>query len=244
MPSTQLPAVLALLEEVHGQDALFTTSMFGTGVDVPRLGLMIVNGQPKTTSSYIQATGRVGRRSGALVATFLRATRPRDLNHYEFFCGYHTQMHRFVEPVTVMPFASGALDLGLGPVGVFILRNQRNSTVPWSDDTSARQMARFRATDPDVNSIPSSFEQRAANQPAVRRPPPGEALRQSQSAFDEWWAVASRNQQALQYCEYGDNPTAPVVLGDAQHQHAGLDVAYENAPQSLRDIEETCGFQT
>ena len=249
MASTQLPVVLDLLNEHHtnansAQDALFTTSMFGTGVDIPRLSLMVVNGQPKTTSSYIQATGRVGRRTGALVPTFFRSTRPRDLNHYEFFCGYHVQLHRFVEPITVMPFAPGVLDRALGPVGVFLLRNRRGTRIRWCEEGRAPQMAQFRGNDPDVASIPPELEQRAANQPLTRRPPQFSVMQEANSALDDWHAVASRNPVTLRYVEYADPPTQPVVLGDARHQHRGLDVAYENVPQSLRDIEETCGFRT
>src|SRR5207249_1179021 len=99
-----------------------STSMFGTGVDVSRLSLMVVHGQPKTSSSYIQATGRVGRESGGLVITFYRASRPRDLSHYEFFVGYHRELYRHVEPVTVNPFSPRARDRALGPVGVAVLR--------------------------------------------------------------------------------------------------------------------------
>lgn len=249
MGATRLPAVLDLLNEQHtahdpSQDALFTTSMFGTGVDVPRLSLMVVNGQPKTTSAYIQATGRVGRRTGALVPTFLRSTRPRDLNHYEFFCGYHVQLHRFVESITVMPFAPGVLDRALGPVGVFLLRNQRSTQRRWAEEGCAPQMGRVRANDPDVTAIPLEFERRASTQPRARRPPARSVLLETESALDDWHAVANRNPAVLKYVEYTDPPTAPVVLGDARHQHRGLDVAYENAPQSLRDIEETCGFRT
>ncbi len=243
MESTQLPLVLDILNEQLGQDALFTTSMFGTGVDVPRLGLMVVNGQPKTTSSYIQATGRVGRRTGAIVATFLRATRPRDLNHYEFFSGYHLQIHRFVEPVTVMPFAPGALDRGIGPVGVFMLRNKRDTAIAWAREIHAPTMARVRASDRDVGDIAEELERRAGGQPSTRAPRPGTALRLGRSALDDWQGVAARN-STLEYVEYASTPTVPVVLGDAKHQHAQIEVVYENAPQSLREIEETCGFQT
>src|SRR5436190_8740066 len=96
--------------------------MFGTGVDVQRLSLMVVHGQPKTSSSYIQATGRVGRERGGLVVTFLRASRPRDLSHYEFFVGYHWELYRHVEPVTVKQFSPRAGDRGLGPVTVAVMR--------------------------------------------------------------------------------------------------------------------------
>jgi len=244
--STELPVILDLLNEDHGQDALFTTSMFGTGVDIPRLGLMLVHGQPKSTSSYIQATGRVGRTQGALVVVFLRAARPRDLNHYEFFCGYHQQLHRFVEPITVMPFSPGALDRACGPVGVFMLRNRRAGAIPWYDDLTAAAMANARSRNPEVTSLPNEIESRAQHQPISRRPPANSAGQTCNAELDQWQQVASRNSATIRYVEYAivDPPTRPVVLGDPTHQYAGFEIVYENAPQSLREIEESCGFET
>lgn len=243
--STDLPVILDLLKAAlpDAQDSLFTTSMFGTGVDVPRLGLMVVHGQPKTTSSYIQSTGRVGRSSGGLVVTFLRASRPRDLNHYEFFAGYHRQLHRFVEPITVYPFAPGAQERALGPVGVFIVRNMRGGSRAWSDDP-CKVIARRRA--PETLLLPETLEVRAQSQPLLRKPPPGETRRMMEARLDLWMAVARRVGALLAYVEYaiGRRPQHPVVLGDAQHRHAGLDRVFEDAPDSLRNVEETTGFQT
>jgi hypothetical protein len=245
--STDLPAILEMLNRrgEEAPDALFTTSMFGTGVDISRIGLMVVNGQPKTTSSYIQSTGRVGRSRGALVATFFRATRPRDLSHYEFFCGYHRQLHRFVEPITVYPFAPGVLDRAAGPVGVFILRNMRNTQGEWHRDGSARNMAQLRSRAPEVLGLPSIFQNRSDGQPTIRRPRAGSVSQFMGSELDRWWSFAS-NLQDLNYVDYAINtpPRHNVVLGDAVHQHGRWSVVYENAPQSLRDIEETTGFQT
>ncbi len=91
MESAEIPMALERLSKKapNDVDAVFSTSMFGTGVDVDRLGLMVVHGQPKTTSNYIQATGRVGRLKGGLIVTFLNSAKPRDLDHFEFFVGYH-----------------------------------------------------------------------------------------------------------------------------------------------------------
>jgi hypothetical protein len=249
--STDLPSILDILNRSYSSgdsaDALFTTSMFGTGVDISRIGLMIVNGQPKTTSAYIQSTGRVGRRSGAIVVTFFRASRARDLSHYEFFCGYHYQLHRFVEPVTVFPFAPGVLERAAGPVGVFMLRNMRNTTIQWHRDDSAVMMSKSRSIAPEITDLPRIFESRAVTQPEFRRPPLGEVERFIKRSLDLWHAIASNPVNSnLAYVEYSIStlPTKPVVLGDSQHKYSDYDVVYENAPQSLRDIEDTTGIQT
>ncbi|MHA1949148.1 MAG: DISARM system helicase DrmA [Candidatus Thorarchaeota archaeon] len=243
--STDLPAVLDLLNVSlpQAQDSLLTTSMFGTGVDVSRIALMVVNGQPKTTSSYIQSTGRVGRRRGALVVTFLRGSRPRDLNHYELFCGYHRQIQRFVEPATVYPFAPGVLERACGPVSVFALRTMMVPSVPWHEDISAPLMANQRDGSSELAQISQWLESRSQNQPPTRRPPSGSVRQYSDSEIDRWQQIAGREQN-LRYKDYSTPPRHPVVLGDPAHQHMGIPVVYRNAPTSLRDVEETTGFQT
>ncbi len=74
--STDLPDILDRLGQKDPPDALLATSMFGTGIDLPRLSLMIIHGQPKTTASYIQAAGRVGRERAGLIVALLRPSRP------------------------------------------------------------------------------------------------------------------------------------------------------------------------
>ncbi len=247
--STDLPSVLGLLGTAYpdAPDALFTTSMFGTGVDISRIGLMVVNGQPKTTSSYIQATGRVGRRNGAVVVTFYRAGRPRDLSHYEYFMGYHRQLHRYVEPVTVYPFAPGVLDRAMGPVIVSLLRNMTDTEVPWDRDDKAQEMSSNRTTGETIE-IPVLLEVRANAQPSAHRPSAFYVSGYAKGALDTWHSVA-KNFQNLVYTEYAIKgpPAKSVVLGDPQHQHArspSIGVVFRNSPTSLRDIEETTGFQT
>ena len=108
--------------ELRAMDIVLATNMLSVGVDVNRLGLMVVNGQPKSTAEYIQATSRVGRAFPGLVCTVLTWSRPRDLSHYETFEHYHATFYKHVEAQSVTPFAPRALDRGLMGTTVSLLR--------------------------------------------------------------------------------------------------------------------------
>jgi hypothetical protein len=260
--SLDLPALLERLTipAPNALDAVFATSMFGTGVDVDRLSLMVVHGQPKTTASYIQATGRVGRQGGGLIVTFFRASRPRDLDHYEFFTGYHRALHRHVEPITVAPFSPRARERGLGPLAVILLRHATElKGQPVNPDWRVQQrlsgayFAQARRMGPhhhdsEVSVIPDLVESRASQQPAGRQPPTGVTAQEAASELDRWATLAHLNPDHDRFV-YNEPavlrpPERHVVLGDAQHRSQGLAEAYENAPQSLREVEETTGFKS
>ena len=103
-------------------DVVLATNMISVGVDVDRLGLMVVMGQPQATAEYIQATSRVGRQHPGLVVVVYNAARSRDRSHYESFQAYHGALYRQVESTSVTPFASRARDRGLHAVFVALCR--------------------------------------------------------------------------------------------------------------------------
>ncbi|RSD22179.1 helicase-related protein [Amycolatopsis eburnea] len=103
-------------------DVVLATNMISVGVDIDRLGLMAIMGQPQTTAEYIQASSRVGRSRPGLVVTLFNAARSRDRSHYENFASYHAALYRQVESTSVTPFSARARDRALHAVLVGLAR--------------------------------------------------------------------------------------------------------------------------
>ena len=170
---------------------LLATNMLSVGVDVDRLGLMAVNGQPKNTAEYIQATSRVGRRYPGLVVTLFNWARPRDLSHYENFEYYHATFYRHVEPQSVTPFAPRALDRGLP--GALVSR-VRHSIPTFSPNAGASSVERE-----DLVSRSATFLKRAS---LVERDQVGTVDDKAASLIDEWLRRKTKAEEAGDFLKY------------------------------------------
>ncbi|OII13103.1 helicase [Curtobacterium sp. MCBA15_009] len=105
-------------------DIVLSSNMLSVGIDIPRLALMLMVGQPKTTSEYIQATSRVGRgKVHGVVVTLFRSNRARDRSHFETFRGYHEALYRSVEPTSVTPWSLASRERSLAGALVALVRH-------------------------------------------------------------------------------------------------------------------------
>jgi hypothetical protein len=153
----QIPKAIAGLQIEAGSpgcvDVCLASSIIEVGVDIERLSLMTVVGQPKTTSQYIQVTGRVGRRwweRPGLVVTLYGAAKPRDRSHFERFRSYHERLYAQVEPTSVTPFALPVLERAVHAALVTYVRQrgpERQDPLPFPDKLAhaAADLLRERA---------------------------------------------------------------------------------------------------
>ena len=162
--STDIPESLQKLETTYRPkdqcvDICLATNMISVGIDIARLGLMAIVGQPKTTSEYIQASSRVGRSEPGLVISIYNTGKPRDRSHYEHFRSFHAGVYRHVEPTSVTPFAAPVRERALHALLVALVRywghpDTRDRPQPFPDDDLIGHIravigSRIEKTDPD-----------------------------------------------------------------------------------------------
>jgi hypothetical protein len=169
--SDEIPKAIEQLQVSYGADGCIdiclASNIIEVGVDIDRLGLMTIVGQPKTTAQYIQVSGRVGRRadvSPGLVITIYGAAKPRDRSHYERFRTYHQALYAQVEPTSVTPFATPVLRRALHAAAVAHIRQADPLAEPYPfprhEYDQAVALLRERADLVDKEELPV-FEQMA-----------------------------------------------------------------------------------
>ncbi|WCN39176.1 helicase-related protein [Aneurinibacillus uraniidurans] len=118
-------------------DLCLASNIIEVGVDIDRLSVMAIVGQPKMTAQYIQVSGRVGRRwweRPGLIFTLYSNTKSRDKSHFEHFREYHQKLYAQVESTSVTPFSDSCLDRGLHAVVIGYMRQALNDDVARTPD--------------------------------------------------------------------------------------------------------------
>jgi len=206
-------------------DVLLATNMISVGVDVPRLGAMVVAGQPRSTSEYIQATSRVGRERPGLVITVYNWARPRDLSHYETFCHYHRTLYKQVEALSVTPFAPRALDRGLIGVLASLLRL---GGAEWNPNGGARLVD---PADPRAQRARQLISERAAGQVGHLA---SETLSERITVLlHKWREEADVGQRTLVYQRRGASDTDVSLLKPPEMEGQ----SDWTVPNSMRNVE-------
>ncbi len=223
-------------------DVAIATNMISVGLDITRLGLMVVLGQPKTCAEYIQATSRVGRdpeRPG-LVVTLLNIHRPRDRSHLERFEVFHQSFYRTVEATSVTPFSPRALDRGLAAALVALARL---GVGPMTPPTGAQDILQER---PRLDFAVRALADRAAAQSSLEAPE-AEALRQTvqnwaKDLLDAWSQIADdlgNDGTTLQYNQGEAGGARPLLheFLDPELRQLGERHRKFRANRSMRDVE-------
>ncbi len=222
-------------------DCAIATNMISVGLDIPRLGLMAVLGQPKTHAEYIQATSRVGRddhRPG-LVVTLLNVHKPRDRSHYERYRHYHETFYRSVEVSSVTPFSARALDRGFAGALVGLARHVEGKLTP---SKGAEQIAGARAA--IERRLLDVFHQRVERQPFTYEAERDERLQSVRSRvvdlLDSWRTVVEDYRAAgvaVKYQKYEPGQGRPLLREMLDKTFESGDHRKFRANRSLRDVE-------
>lgn len=238
VPSSEIKSMLKSLaktiyddEDLDNEplDLVFSTNMISVGIDVDRLGIMIVNGQPKTTSEYIQASSRVGRPTGnaGLVVTLYNWTRPRDRSHYERFTTYHNSFYRNVESVSVTPFAARARDKALHAVLVSMVR----LLIPeLSDKSSACEIRSSEDLRDRVRELVTLIVERAA---AVDPEEKDATENNLKSLLDDWINEANHRNKKLVWEKHKKSGLYAMLRDPAVKEAKGM----WKTTHSMRDVQ-------
>ncbi len=212
-------------------DAVLATNMVSVGLDVPRLALMIVNGQPLTTAEYIQATSRVGRGEvpGLVFANYYRH-QARSLSHYESFRPYHDSFYRFVEPGSITPFTWQVRSRALHAALVIAIRHGCDRL------RGNRSAGAFEADSEAVQAVVAELKQRCVQ--AAESGQAADVSTHIDRLVDEWQEEASRcrrDKRQLSYQAKDNERNEDRLLRGHDEVRAGL----WRTLHSMRNVESS-----
>jgi len=227
-------------------DVLLASNMISVGVDIDRLGLTVVAGQPKTTSEYIQASSRVGRQHPGLVVTCFNIVKPRDRSHYERFVAYHASFYRFVEATSLTPFSGPALERGLA--GTLVGMTRLGDT----EMTPAGAAVRITPNRALAELAVEALAERAGRQNGLSAAEQTKLVDQvrtrGRALLDSWETIAKiaiqdTGNPKRSYSRFDKDKSAGKALltlvTDEERDELTSDEKRFVAPTSMRDVEES-----
>lgn len=212
-------------KEKYPIDVCLATNMISVGVDIPRLGLMTVIGQPKTTSEYIQATSRVGRskKGPGLVFTIYNCSKPRDRSHFEHFQEYHSKIYSKVEPTSVTPFSPPARERALHAILVGLIRfySEQNRELPTPYPTKeiiqkVKEIIFRRVTEIDKEEMQKTIEM------LERR-------------LEQW-----QHNLPIIYGSFAQTDNLPLMYPAGTNPSEQVKFRAWSTPTSMRNVDSTC----
>jgi ATP-dependent helicase YprA (DUF1998 family) len=189
-------------------DLVLASNMFSVGIDIKRLNVMLMNGQPRNVAEYIQASSRVGRDKQGIVFNLLDANRAREKSYFENYVAFHNAYYRFVEPLSVTPFTEIALDKALNSILICFVRHKLklykdNSAKQFDGNIDElktflkeriRSVAQWEYAEQKINSLVENWLYKKETVELHYKNPKLDAnhnLIQKSSSFDEWSLMQS-----------------------------------------------------
>lgn len=227
--SSEIPSILqSLFVQYDAPDAVdicFATNMIQVGIDIPRLSLMTIVGQPKTTSEYIQASSRVGRDRPGIVVTNYNPSKSRDRSHYEHFRSYHQSIYQYVEPTSVTPFSVAVRDRALHALIVILCRF-------WGD-SDVRDYPNVPPPEDLVEKVKETILQR------VDIVAPDE-LENTERIIDRFITDWQRIPRTI-YGGFGEQTEeVPLLYPAGRQPHPSWGAESKSTPSSMRNVDADC----
>ena len=233
MSNDDIPKILKRLETEYNNkdkgvlDMCLATNMVSVGVDVPRLGLMTVTGQPKSISEYIQATSRVGRSAApGLVFVIYNTSKPRDKSHYEKFQSQHSKLYFSVEPTSVTPFSRPLRERALHAIFVALFR--------FFIDPKSRNNARRAPTKDEFDKIVEIITSRAE---LIDSSEVDDIKLQLEEKWKEW-----KSWLPEKFSSYKIEETAPLLFPAGTKKPESWGNRGWETPTSMRSVDRECGL--
>lgn len=204
-------------------DYIMASNMLSVGIDIDRLGVMCVYGQPKSNSEYIQATSRVGRTNPGLVISIYNSMRSRDKSYYEQFCYYHSTFYKYVEATSVTSYSPRAIEKALHCAMMAIIRH----TIPQYNPNE--NACKFLRNDRDVELVKQSILKRVNDiEPRIKE----YAEEWLNYYLDCWKELADSLPDKLVFSDYHNEDIALFRSADNQN---GSDIP--TILNSVRNVE-------